>query len=255
MLHTWNKLALLSALGAVVSLAVWFGTATATEETSVLVKKPAQAADSGPVLPPPSNPNELRAPDELPAPNSASSADPFAPPTNGSTNNGAVKSSAKQPLPVPPQTQSAQPAAKQSFMRPARPLDPAKGKLVAEPTPAVLGATNNAQVQPLPAPPSVEEGIEVRPTPPIEYDTDKDARRMYRSGKIELVMVTKDPTSGCAYEIPICIPACCVGDPLVSAKTGIFGRGVVEYRWACGFRAIVKFRHVLGDVKVEYEGD
>jgi hypothetical protein len=53
----------------------------------------------------------------------------------------------------------------------------------------------------------------------------------------------------------MCIPACCVGDPKVASRRGILGRGVVEYRWECGFRAIVKFRHVLGDVEVEYEGD
>jgi hypothetical protein len=28
---------------------------------------------------------------------------------------------------------------------------------------------------------------------------------------------------------------------------GIFGRGVTEYCWPCGFRAIVKFRQVLGE--------
>ena len=77
----------------------------------------------------------------------------------------------------------------------------------------------------------------------------------YRTGKMDLIMLTKDPTGTCAYEIPMCIPACCVGDPLISERRGIFGRGIVEYRWACGFRAIVKFRHVLGDIRVDYEGD
>ena len=79
---------------------------------------------------------------------------------------------------------------------------------------------------------------------------------MYRrSGEINLVMLTTDPADGCTYEIPMCIPACCEGDPSVSGGRGILGRGVVEYCWPCGFRAIVKFRHILGDVKVEYEGD
>jgi hypothetical protein len=80
---------------------------------------------------------------------------------------------------------------------------------------------------------------------------------MYRhTGQIELVMVTQNPADGCYYEIPLCIPSCCVGEPTMSAGHGIFGRGVVEYCWpSCGFRAIVKFRHVLGDVRVDYEGD
>ena len=108
----------------------------------------------------------------------------------------------------------------------------------------------------MPAAPAVAtEGLVISPTPPIDYDTDHDARKMYRTGKIDLVMLTTDPTSNCTYEIPMCIPACCVGDPKISDGRGIFGRGIVEYRWACGFRAIVKFRHVLKDVEVEYEGD
>ena len=43
--------------------------------------------------------------------------------------------------------------------------------------------------------------------------------------------------------------------PTTPVHHASFGRGVVEYCWACGFRAKVKFRHVLGDVKVDYEGD
>jgi hypothetical protein len=78
---------------------------------------------------------------------------------------------------------------------------------------------------------------------------------MYRSGEVRLVMLTKDPADGCSYEIPMCIPACCEGEPRVSGGRGILGRGVVEFCWSCGFRAKVKFRHVLGDVKVKYEGD
>jgi hypothetical protein len=95
----------------------------------------------------------------------------------------------------------------------------------------------------------------VHPAPPIDYDTHRSARRMYRSGQMDLVVVAQDPADGCCYEIPLCIPACCSDAPKVSSGRGIFGRGVVEYCWSCGFRAKVKFRHVLGDVKVDYEGD
>jgi hypothetical protein len=136
--------------------------------------------------------------------------------------------------------------AKRPFMRPAEP----KGRTQASP------AVSLAE-EPMPSPGQPKtEGIEVRPAPPIRYDTDGDARRMYRrSGEIHMVMVTQDPADGCFYEIPLCIPACCTGEPAMSGGMGIFGRGVVEYCWPCGFRAIVKFRHVLGDVRVDYEGD
>jgi hypothetical protein len=141
-----------------------------------------------------------------------------------------------------------EPAAKQPFMRPATP----KRRV-----PATTALS--VKQEPMPAPEIVEgPAAEVRPTPPIVYDTDRDARRMYRgSGEVELVMVTQNPADGCFYEIPLCIPGCCVGEPTVNSGRGLLGRGVVEYCWpSCGFRAIVKFRQIIHcDVKVEYEGD
>lgn len=243
MSRNWNSFAQYSAIGAALSLAVWIGSAYAKEE-SVLVNKPAAATvQSGPMLPPPSNPNP-------PAATNASD-DVFAPTPAPTTK--------VQPLPTPPQT-SQQPlqssTVKRPFMRPAVPREPAQGKLVVgeEAMPMPPGAVIVPQEPALPAPP-IADGINVKSAPPIKYDTDHDARKMCRSGKIELVMITTDPADGCAYEIPMCIPACCVGDPQVKGGVGILGRGKVEYRWPCGFRAIVKFRHLLGDVEVEYEGD
>jgi hypothetical protein len=156
------------------------------------------------------------------------------------------------PAPTPPVAnvpQQSEPAAKQPFLRPATP----KRRV-----PATTALS--VKQEPMPAPEEVVEAsaVEVRPTPPIVYDTDRDARRMYRSsGEVELVMVTQNPADGCFYEIPLCIPACCVGEPTVSSGRGLLGRGVVEYCWpSCGFRAIVKFRQIVHcDVKVEYEGD
>jgi hypothetical protein len=158
---------------------------------------------------------------------------------------------AQSPTLPPPQEASPQEANKPEaengvrgpFLRPAPPRDPAHAEL-------------GGQVEAIPAPAGSSVGPAVRPAPPIRYDTDGDARRMYRrNGEVELIMVTKNPADGCLYEIPLCIPACCTGQPTVAGGQGIFGRGVVEYCWPCGFRAIVKFRHVLGDVRVDYEGD
>lgn len=94
----------------------------------------------------------------------------------------------------------------------------------------------------------------VRKAPPIKYDTDRDARRMYASGSVNMIMVTENPADHCVYEIPLCIPACCIGEPTVTSRCGLFGRGIVEYCWPCGFEAIVKFRNI-GDIRVDYEGD
>ncbi len=105
----------------------------------------------------------------------------------------------------------------------------------------------------MPAPESTD--IILQPTPRISTDTDPAARRMYRSsGQVDLVMVVKNPADGCLYEIPLCVPGCCTGEPTVVERRGIFGRGVVDYCWECGFTASVRFRHILGDVKVEYDG-
>ena len=246
MTYRWNKIAKLSALGACCSLAVWISSSSAKDEqSSILVKNPAAAAEQGPVLPPPSKPtNDIFAP-QTPqtSPQSPQPKQPVAGPV------------------VPPQPQQAQPRqaqppaesqVKRPFMRPAVPREPGRGQLTADPEP-----------MPLPMPPqagapgdSPAIELDVRPAPPIKYDTDGDARDMYRSsGEIRLVMVTQNPADGCYYEIPLCIPGCCAGDPIVKSGRGIFGRGVTEYCWPCGFRAIVKFRQVLGDVRVDYEGD
>ncbi len=150
---------------------------------------------------------------------------------------------------LPPQ-QPAKPVAKRPFMQPAEPREPGRGQLTAnsEPMPVPPGA-------PTTPPAEITSGPAVHATPPIDYDTHHKARRMYRSGQVQVVMVTQDPADGCCYEIPLCVPACCTGDPVVSGGRGILGRGVVEYCWSCGFKAKVKFRHVLGDVKVDYEVD
>jgi hypothetical protein len=191
-------------------------TAPTQGESSVLVEKKSEAATKSPKLLPPAN---QRTAQTLPPPA-----------------NPAVDS---ETLP--------EPATKQPFMRPATP----KRRV---PATTALSVTE----EPMPAPEVTEVAeIEVRPTPPIEYDTDRDARRMYRSsGEVELVMVTQNPADGCFYEIPMCVPACCIGEPSVSSGRGLLGRGVVEYCWPSGFRAVVKFRQIVrGDVKVEYEGD
>jgi hypothetical protein len=67
------------------------------------------------------------------------------------------------------------------------------------------------------------------------------------------VMVAKNPADCCLYEIPLCVPACCVGEPTVTEGRGLFGRGVVEYCWPCGFTATLKFRPVRCDVKIHYD--
>jgi hypothetical protein len=115
-----------------------------------------------------------------------------------------------------------------------------------------LSPPPNEEAETIPAPAWSHEVV--RPAPRIKYATSRSARRMLRChDQIEMVMVTCNPADGCLYEIPLCLPACCAGEPQVSQRRGIFGRGVVEYCWECGFTATVKFRQRIGDVKVEYD--
>jgi hypothetical protein len=212
----WTRVAQLSAIGTCCSLAVWISTTSAKDEqSSLLVKKPAVTATEGPTLPPPAKPAQV-----ISAPQ---------------------KSPQQQTVQKP-----AGPTAKRPFIQAAQPRDSSQGKpTLVEPMPPPSGNSI--------APPAKQTNV--HPAPPIDYETHHKARRMYHSGQVQMVMVTQDPADGCCYEIPLCVPACCTDAPKVSAGRGIFGRGVVEYCWSCGFVAKVKFRHVLGDVKVDYEVD
>jgi hypothetical protein len=179
------------------------------------------------------------------------------PPTNSSSKvdvplrPGATRDAEVLP---PPKRPSTQPGARQlnrlvrqPFLRPA---EPEPGERSNVPPPATQPPVAE---EVMPAPGGTD--VIVRPTPHISTDTDRGARRMYRdSGEVELWMVVKNPADGCLYEIPLCVPGCCTGEPIVDEWRGLFGRGVVEYCWECGFTATVKFRHILGDVKVEYDG-
>jgi hypothetical protein len=66
---------------------------------------------------------------------------------------------------------------------------------------------------------------------------------------VETVIKVKDPCTCCEIEIPICMPACCEGEPTVCWTTGIFCRDVAVYEWCCGFQVRVAFKK-CGDLIV-----
>lgn len=65
----------------------------------------------------------------------------------------------------------------------------------------------------------------------------------------ELVLKVKNPCTGCETDVPVCLPACCEGEPKVCTGSGFLGRNVVEYEWCCGFSVRVAFKH-CGDLLV-----
>jgi hypothetical protein len=97
-----------------------------------------------------------------------------------------------------------------------------------------------------------EGAVTVHPVAKIDYDVTRRARRLFGGSPfVELAMVTQNPADGCFYEIPLCLPACCTGEPTVDSYCGLRGRGVVVYCYECGLEIEVKFR-LRGDVEVEY---
>ncbi|MCC9604349.1 hypothetical protein LOC68_00480 [Blastopirellula sp. JC732] len=66
---------------------------------------------------------------------------------------------------------------------------------------------------------------------------------------VKMVLVVEKPCTDCAFEVPVCVPACCTDAPKVCAHDGIFGRKVVEYEWCCGFHIRMVFTH-CGDLIV-----
>jgi hypothetical protein len=94
--------------------------------------------------------------------------------------------------------------------------------------------------------------VTVHPVARIDYDVTHRARRLFGGSPfVELTMVTQNPADGCFYEIPLCLPACCTGEPKMTSYCGLMGRGVVKYCYECGLEVEVKFR-LRGDVEVEY---
>ncbi|MEX2317637.1 MAG: hypothetical protein WD669_10835 [Pirellulales bacterium] len=93
-----------------------------------------------------------------------------------------------------------------------QPTSPAPGQPTTQPRqPLVIDESVPGRPGELPSP---KDAVR-RPTA-IKYDTDSDARRMYAcTGSVELIMVTCNPANGCYYEIPMCIPGCCTGEPSV----------------------------------------
>jgi hypothetical protein len=69
---------------------------------------------------------------------------------------------------------------------------------------------------------------------------------------VQTVLTVKDPCTCCEVQVPVCIPACCTGEPTVGCKNTIIGRGVVFYDW-CGFSVAVRFDR-CGNVLVTYRG-
>lgn len=90
----------------------------------------------------------------------------------------------------------------------------------------------------------------------VSSHTTLSAKRALRcSGPPVQTMACVDNPADCTcthYQIPLCVPCCCVGEPRVcNARAGLLGRGRVDLVWPCGFTAKVVFlKH--GGAKIIY---
>jgi hypothetical protein len=57
----------------------------------------------------------------------------------------------------------------------------------------------------------------------------------------KVVLQVCHPCTGCKYNVPVCIPACCTGAPTVCYQDTIVGDGKVVFQWCCGHKVIVRF--------------
>ncbi|TWT95228.1 hypothetical protein Pla108_33710 [Botrimarina colliarenosi] len=143
---------------------------------------------------------------------------------------------------------------------PPEPQPPVEAQPSPEPQP-VAEVTEPAEVAEMsvaPAPAPTPAGPVCCPIEVVDYRTTLSAKRAYRCyGPGVNVSVCVDNPADCTstlYEVPLCVPACCTGEPRVcNPTTGLLGRGKVDLVWDCGFTATVVFR-VHGGAIVIYAG-
>lgn len=58
-----------------------------------------------------------------------------------------------------------------------------------------------------------------------------------------LVLQVCHPCTGCKYDIPVCVPACCTGEPCVHFERTLIGHGKTVFRWQCGHTVVVRYTH------------
>lgn len=68
---------------------------------------------------------------------------------------------------------------------------------------------------------------------------------------VKTAICVTDPCCCEDLQVPVCLPACCAGEPTVCCRHGLFGRTIVRYDWCCGVSVQVVILR-CGDVVVTY---
>ena len=100
--------------------------------------------------------------------------------------------------------------------------------------------------------PAASCGPKCCPSPCIDYrHLGRNHRCAGCNSTIKTILQVQNPCTGCAVDVPVCLPACCSGVPEVCGDRGLFGRDIVWYDWCCGFSVKVTFKK-SGDLIVTY---
>lgn len=96
------------------------------------------------------------------------------------------------------------------------------------------------------------------PTPCIKYrhaalDLGRLCRPKCCKPPIKAVLATKNPCTCCPVDVPVCLPGCCCGEPVVDCRKTLVGEGLVTYSWCCGVSVSIRYKK-CGEVLVTYRG-
>jgi len=96
------------------------------------------------------------------------------------------------------------------------------------------------------------------PTPCIKYrhaafDLGRLCRPKCCKPPVKLVLATKNPCTCCPVDVPVCLPGCCCGEPIVDCRKTLIGEGIVTYDWCCGVSVTIRYKK-CGEVLVTYRG-
>ncbi len=67
---------------------------------------------------------------------------------------------------------------------------------------------------------------------------------------IQTTLCVQAPCSCCSENVTVCVPGCCTEAPTVCWRSGLFGRQIATYTWACCDHTVKVVVNRKGDVKV-----
>lgn len=69
----------------------------------------------------------------------------------------------------------------------------------------------------------------------------------------KVILQVCHPCTGCKYEVPVCIPACCTGVPSVCFQNTLIGNGKTVFTWNNGYTVVVRYPHGGGYRVIQHD--